>query len=155
MILQKVISGGQTGADQGGLAGAQLMGVSTGGTAPAKFYTELGPAPDLLKGFGLIEGPHDARVYPIRTERNVRHSTGTVIFGNIKSAGSKLTLNLCMLHKKSSIINPEASELALWIYEKSIVTLNVAGNRESTYPGIGENVRGVISEAISFLRLTD
>jgi hypothetical protein len=40
MIPNKIISGGQTGADQGGLEGARLLGIQTGGTAPYNWMTD-------------------------------------------------------------------------------------------------------------------
>ncbi len=49
----RIISGGQTGADRAGLEAGKLLGVATGGTAPANFLTENGmcwptPFPSLL-----------------------------------------------------------------------------------------------------------
>ncbi len=38
----RIISGGQTGADRAGLEAGKLLGVATGGTAPANFLTENG-----------------------------------------------------------------------------------------------------------------
>lgn len=43
MTLRKIISGGQTGADQGGLRAGRLLHLETGGTAPHNWMTEQGP----------------------------------------------------------------------------------------------------------------
>jgi len=94
-MIKKIISGGQTGADQGGLEAAWELGLLTGGTAPYNFMTEIGPEFDKLKKFGLSPGPYDPRTYPKRTELNVKNSDGTLIFGNTNSPGSKLTISLC------------------------------------------------------------
>jgi hypothetical protein len=51
MIVQ-VISGGQTGADQGGLRAARACGIPTSGWAPKGWMTEAGPAP-WLADWGL------------------------------------------------------------------------------------------------------
>jgi len=40
--LEMVISGGQTGADRGGLIAAKELGIPTGGTAPLGYKTEAG-----------------------------------------------------------------------------------------------------------------
>jgi len=40
--LEMVISGGQTGADRGGLIAAKALGIPTGGTAPLGYKTEAG-----------------------------------------------------------------------------------------------------------------
>ena len=42
-MIKKIISGGQTGADQIGLEVALSLGIPTGGTAPKGFITETGP----------------------------------------------------------------------------------------------------------------
>jgi hypothetical protein len=43
-MLELVISGGQTGADQGGLRATRACGIPTGGWAPRGWLTEAGPA---------------------------------------------------------------------------------------------------------------
>ncbi len=145
--LVKIISGGQTGADQGGLlAGKELEGIETGGTAPNRFRTELGSSVNLLKDyFGLRES--DWIDYSSRTRDNVRDSDGTVLFGDANSVGSTLTLQTCIYTAKPYIINPSTAELLSWAIEHEIKILNVAGNRESRNPGIQEKVRATLVEA--------
>jgi hypothetical protein len=43
-MIEKVMSGGQTGADHGGLRAARRCGIATGGWAPRGWLTEAGPA---------------------------------------------------------------------------------------------------------------
>ena len=52
MFIKKVISGGQTGADQGGLMAAWERGIATGGAVPFEYRTNLGPNP-ILEALGL------------------------------------------------------------------------------------------------------
>ena len=47
----KVVSGGQCGADLGGLLAAELLGIPTGGIAPNGFRTEKGKQPILSSRF--------------------------------------------------------------------------------------------------------
>ena len=140
-MITKVISGMQTGADQGGLFGAEDAGVSTGGTAPKNYYTENGS--DRLNGarFGIEE----CKVfgYPARTRMNVEDSNGTIIIGNSNSPGCRLTKRLANeLNKPCCLVmyprdKPVPLDLLVaWIRKHDIDTLNVAGNRESTNPGI-------------------
>src|SRR3546814_7241191 len=89
-----VISGGQTGADQGGLLGARDAGVRTGGTAPRDWRTEDGAAPWLAE-FGLVESQRKS--YAARTRANAEAADGTVLFGNPLSAGSALTARCCKI----------------------------------------------------------
>lgn len=125
-MLKKVISGGQTGVDKIGLEVAHGLGFRTGGSAPKGFKTEDGV--DLtLKNFGLVETTHSS--YNYRTWINVAQSDATVLFGDMSSAGSKLTLSY--LQGRKHIINPTPSQLVDFIMQNKVETLNVAGNRRS------------------------
>ena len=54
-LLEKVISGGQKGADKAGIEAAWFYGIPTGGVAPAGFMTANGPDLSLRDQYGLIE----------------------------------------------------------------------------------------------------
>lgn len=157
-LLHRIISGGQSGADQAGLAAAGARGYATGGYMPLGFYTEHGPRPDLASHYGLLETPQAG--YVQRTRLNVQNSDGTVIFvyGTI-DGGSVLTRGMCEAAGKPNLVltwsNARALltppggvregwigpfSLANWIREKQIKTLNIAGNRESKSPGIYDRV---------------
>ena len=43
-MIERVISGGQTGSDQGRLRAARACSIATGGGAPRGWLTEAGPA---------------------------------------------------------------------------------------------------------------
>lgn len=158
--IEKVVSGGQTGADKGGLLGASDRKLPTGGWAPKGFITENGPAPDLAD-FGLLETASSE--YPDRTERNVKMSDGTVIFDVAKkySGGSALTERLCGKHTKPCFIVRQLGEVMYgdnsrdvtnilnFINLNNIRVLNVAGNRESNVRGLQEKVRAIIKEVIT------
>ena len=142
--LAKVISGGQTGADQGGLLAAREFGILTGGVAPWNFQTSTGPNP-LLRAFGLV----DMGDYKSRTYYNINNSDGTIVITHRHdSPGSVLTRSICAELKKpfinidvSKILNLNSNDrlelvtrkgfqLAEFVREFEIQTLNVAGNRE-------------------------
>lgn len=134
MALRKIISGGQTGADQGGLAAGKALGLETGGWLPRGCITQDGPRRDMLVKYGMLE--HCSTGYPPRTETNVMNSDGTVLFGNMNSPGCRLTLRLCKQHRKPFYTNPTPKGLRGWVDQQGIKVLNVAGNRESSNPGI-------------------
>jgi len=136
MTVRKIISGGQTGADRGGLLAGEALKIDTGGTAPPGFMTEIGTCLELRDIFGLVEGDYDPKVFPKRTKKNVEDSNGTLLMGDIDSPGSKLTLRYCNELDKPRLINPTPSGLKWWIDHHKIEILNVAGNRESKTPGI-------------------
>lgn len=134
-MLEKVISGGQTGADRAGLDAAKALGIPTGGTAPKGWRICLPDGSDgsdpSLASLGLVE--HESFEYPPRTIQNVLDSDGTVWFGYPDSPGGKLTLSTCEKHFKQVIVNPTPSQLRDWIEISKIKVLNVAGSRESEF----------------------
>ena len=140
----KIISGGQTGADRGGLLAGKDLGIKTGGWAPKGYLTENGPDWS-LKEFGLVQ--HSSPNYPPRTRMNCQDSDFTVIFGDIKSTGCRLTLSVCREDDIPYLVNPDAEELREYARMLEAETVNVAGNRESKSPGIEERVRGIVRDA--------
>jgi len=147
--IEKIISGGQTGADVAGLKFAYMIGIKTGGIAPKRFRTENGSDPELLKDmFGLVETTcKSGNDYRERTIENIKISDGTVIFAEQTSVGSKLTKNVCSQNRVPHIVNPTPANFIKWLNDNNIKVLNVAGNRESVSPGIESRV-------IRFLQLT-
>lgn len=154
-----VVSGGQTGADQGGLYAAEKFGILTNGYMPKSFKTENGPNPELAKRFALLEHPSDN--YNKRTEENIIISDGTICFAsNMKSPGTLATIKLARKHNHpvlcveidGKLTNKSISEVANWIHENYIETLNIAGNRESKSPGIQQLVIDFLVEV--FVELT-
>lgn len=157
-MLTKIISGGQTGADQGALHGAKLAGLETGGAAPRGYWTENGAEPALLGGYGLIEAVRAG--YGPRTRINVMNSNGTLIFGDPTSKGSALTARLChdldkpcltVLWRKSGIELDTYLMVVHWMGINNIKTLNVAGNRESKNSGIHDAVSRFIVNLVKEL----
>src|SRR5229473_8136967 len=96
-FVQRIISGGQTGADRAALDWAIENGVPHGGWCPKGRLAEDGRI-DIR--YQLQEAPSSG--YPQRTEWNVRDSDGTVIFSiaPVLTGGSKQTVNLAMKHQK-------------------------------------------------------
>lgn len=135
MILEKIISGGQTGADRAALDWAIANGILHGGWCPRGRKAEDGRI-DLR--YQLGETP--SADYAQRTEWNVRDSDGTVIFSLNKSlgGGSLLTKNFTHLYHKPCLhivqaISEDDSPLKLghFLLENHIKVLNVAGTRAS------------------------
>lgn len=135
-MINKVISGGQTGADTAGLAAAYDLGIKTGGTAPLfyriqKFTGEDSTNPELGSKYGLSED--EAYNWAPRTKKNVIDSDGTVWIGYADSDGGRLACATCRDQGKPLIINPSVEELRKWIIQNNIDVLNVAGNRFSAH----------------------
>jgi hypothetical protein len=143
-VIARVISGGQTGADQAGLHAARTAGLPTGGTAPAGYLTEAGPRPALLKSFGLVE--HASDRYPARTLANVLAGDLTLVIARPLDGGSALTVAYCRQHGRpvlhlATLDPPRLDEAAAFVRDvrRALgrpLVLNVAGNRESKSPGL-------------------
>jgi hypothetical protein len=153
-MLDKIVSGGQTGADQAGWRTARTFGIPTGGWMPKGFLTEDGPRPELAKEFSAAEMPTNS--YPARTEQNVRDSDATVWFGETTTKGAQETVAAChRFSRPCMLVFPDASfepaHVARWIAEHQVRTLNVAGNRETDEPGIGDRVERFLAEVLEEL----
>jgi hypothetical protein len=139
--LQTIISGGQTGADQAGLAAAVHLGLKTGGYMPKGWRTQAGPRPDMEELYGMWEHPSSA--YPPRTEANVMTADATLVFGEM-SGGSLLTIRLCeQYHRpvffqpwRSRQDDPDVDNFVAFLRREQPIILNVAGSREESQPGI-------------------
>jgi hypothetical protein len=151
---EKIVSGGQTGADRAALDAAAECGLATGGWVPAGRRAEDGRIP--VRYRGLVEA--DSRDYAQRTEWNVRDSDATLVaaFGP-PTGGSALTLRLAhrlgrpvLVLDLEALSDDEAAErLATWLAEVRPRVLNVAGPRASHEPRIGSAVRALLRCALT------
>jgi hypothetical protein len=162
MTLKTIRSGGQNGADIGGVRAAKKSGkVQYCGTMPNGFRTLDGPKPEYAAEFNMAE--HSSPNYPPRTYENVKVSDGTIRLAvNINSAGERCTLKAINQYGRpyfdvhiqsvsSFALPPEChpSAAAKWIVENNIAHLNVAGNSEQTAPGIEAYVERYITALIN------
>ena len=144
--LKKVISGGQTGADQMGLQKGKKLGYQTGGTAPPNYMTETGSDRSLKTKYGLEEGEADRFTWVKRTRKNLLDSDGTVIFSRARDKSKDTTIKaIYRLQKETGVTipvlyNPTAKQLNQFIQTNNIETLNVAGNRRSKFR-VGDVIR--------------
>lgn len=147
-MLEKIISGGQTGADQGALDGAIACGVPHGGSIPAGRKTEAGVLP---LSYEMQELESDR--YTDRTERNVIDADGTLIVSHgALTGGSALTEKIALRLGKPCLhidfnraeSNQVVDEASVWIVKSEIRILNVAGPRASSDPHIYKLTRELI-----------
>lgn len=144
----KIVSGGQTGADQAGLDWAIAHEVPHGGWCPKGRRSENGPI-DLK--YLLKESPN--RKYLERTEWNVRDSDATVIFtlDEKLTGGSKRTAEFAKKMGKPCFhmrerVHPKY--LASFLERHQVKTLNVAGKCETSAAGISEFVISVLDKIL-------
>jgi hypothetical protein len=155
-MIVRVISGGQTGADQAGLRAAKACGLATGGWVPRGWRTDDGPAPWLAE-YGCQE--HHSSQYAPRTIANVRMATTLIWFGDATSPGGRLTLSTAKAEHLHTIeirfpgsLKDPLEWIQQWLYtarnEDPDGTWMIAGNRERTNPGIGAFVEKVLLKAL-------
>ena len=154
-MISKIISGGQTGADQGALDAAIDAGIPHGGWITKGRITESGPLPDKYQ---LHEMPTAS--YPKRTVNNIVDSDGTVIISHGKlSGGSAYTRKMAVKHGRPWIhidleetpVFQAAAVITEWIEKHDIQVLNVAGPRATKDPTIYEHVKKIITGTILLL----
>lgn len=139
-MITKIISGGQTGADKGGLQAAKVCKIPTGGWCPKGCLTENGSDIKLVSVFGLKETGSDK--YPPRTFMNAKEGDGTIRFAaDYHSRGELLTLKAIRQFGKPyfdvDVTNPlPVEDVVRWLKYHKIKVLNVAGNAESRHNGI-------------------
>ena len=146
----KIISGGQTGADQAALDAAIALKISYGGWLPKGRKTENGP---LAQRYALRE-LSSAR-YRDRTEKNILTADGTLIFSfGPLTGGSALTEALAIRHDRpflhidfELVDRLQAAVLVeTWLQAMQVATVNVAGPRASSEPRIYEAVYALLTE---------
>lgn len=148
MKISKVISGGQNGTDQAALRAAKILGMPTGGWMPHGWMTLDGPRPDFEELYGMKEC---FAGYKARTEANVIDSSATLIFASdFKSPGERCTFNAIRKFQrpyfKVHTSEDKLEEALAWLRWVDGDVLNVAGNSESTSPGIGEQAYLFLSD---------
>lgn len=154
-MLERIISGAQSGADVAGLSTAKRYGIETGGTIPKGWITTDGPKPQYAELYGIVE--HASSNYVPRTYRNVKDADATIRLAfNFKSPGEICTLKAINQYGKKYIDvdlnNPRPhQEVADWILENNIKVLNVAGNSEKTYFGTNVAVSDYLARVFDLL----
>jgi predicted Rossmann fold nucleotide-binding protein DprA/Smf involved in DNA uptake len=156
-LIDKVVSGGQTGVDRAALDVAIELGIPHGGWCPRGRLSEDGIIPS---HYELVEMESD--LYADRTRQNVIDSDGTLVLYHDRLEGGTLltckfaeqTGKLCMklrLARSSQssarkLLTSKAKVVRTWLDDNQIRTLNIAGPRGSKYPDIYARAR-------EFLRL--
>ena len=159
MPITKIVSGGQTGADRGGLDAAIHCNIPHGGWCPKGRRAENGVISDKY----LLKETSSSGYLP-RTEQNVIDSDATLIFTIGKlSGGSLKTMEFAQKHKKP-VLHINIGEysrkdtvhfISRW-FEGDVAKptppsnciMNVAGQRESKAPVIQDKVKAIMIDVL-------
>lgn len=150
-MVERIVSGGQTGADRAALDWAIARGIAHGGWCPIGRRAEDGVIGD---SYVLKETAEQS--YLVRTEQNVVDSDGTVVFsiGGELTGGSLATVRFAKLHQRPWLhVSKTESEdpsalLRQFLADHAVRILNVAGPRASGEPEIGVFVGEVLEQSL-------
>lgn len=165
-MLERIVSGGQTGVDRAALDVAIEADIPYSGFIPTGRIAEDGSVPPRYK---LAEVPlavyNDLRFdpenradrYRIRTLLNVRQSDATLIVVQDTARvtpGSRLTIDIARKERKPCLLlstkDQDASwRFQTWIKDQGIKVLNIAGSRESKAPGIYDETVRLLRECLA------
>ena len=150
--MLKIVSGGQTGVDQGALAAALAAGTACGGWCPQGRRSEEGPIAPMypvveLAGAGYVE----------RTLQNVLDSDATaIIYNGVLEGGTDLTRTYCEQHARPHVLIDAAAlsddqavtVLVNFVSGNKLRVLNVAGPRASKWPEAFGYAKSVVTEVL-------
>ena len=150
-MIQKIISGGQTGVDRAALDAAIKLTIPHGGWIPQGRLTEDGPLPP---EYQLQETRSNS--YADRTEKNVMDADATLIISRgALNGGSEYTREMAIKHNRFWLhidlneIPAFQAAIAIndWIAKKGIAILNVAGPRASKDPKIYKDTLNILESS--------
>jgi hypothetical protein len=152
-VVERIVSGAQTGADRAALDFALERGIPIGGWVPKGRLAEDGRIPERYAG--LVEtGSTDPAV---RTAANVRDSDATLILSHGPLDGGSLFTHREATRIDKPVLHLDLAQLTLaaaadrlraWLAEVRPATLNVAGPRESRDRRIAAATGAVLRSAI-------
>jgi hypothetical protein len=150
MTLERVVSGGQTGADRAALDAAFGASIAVGGWCPRGRRAEDGPIPER---YPMKESP--SADYSERTEWNVRDSDATLVLTvGPPSGGTTYTIERAVQWGRPVFVvdltgAPRPESVASWLEAEGAKVLNVAGPRESECPGLYAKARRFLEALFS------
>ncbi|MXX23025.1 MAG: molybdenum cofactor carrier [Rhodospirillales bacterium] len=140
-----LVSGGQTGADQGALEAARACGIPITGWCPGGRWTEAGP---LSRCWPLTPTPLRRPIQ--RTHRNLRLADGVLILAGHRLRGGSVVLpRTAGASRPRLVLDPRSSRAVpaatRFCRRHRIRLLLVGGPRESQEPGIRIAVRDMMT----------
>ncbi|GAA1465069.1 putative molybdenum carrier protein [Microbacterium thalassium] len=147
--IERIRSGGQTGADRGALDAARDAGIPITGWCPRGGWAEDAPDPPGVRAAYPELTETDTDDPADRTIRNVRDADATLIVVPAEawhSPGTDLTRQAALRLGRPvlTLADDDLAPVTAWLETVGCRELNVAGPRESQAPGIHARTREVV-----------
>ena len=153
-MITKIISGGQSGADQAALDVAIALGIPHEAWIPAGWGEEN----------GIVSGPYNFREMPTSSipqwiKHNILYSNGTLILSHGKLTGGSAAVLESAEPRDRPILHVDLSGtgeftaaqlIHSWFERNEIAILNVAGARAEKDPGMYNAATRVLETALYF-----
>ncbi|HEV2499643.1 MAG TPA: putative molybdenum carrier protein [Terriglobia bacterium] len=148
--IERIISGGQTGADRGAFDAARGLGIAVGGWVPKGRVDENGLIPGGYPNLREAETDNPEE----RTQLNVRDSDTTLILSHGPlTGGSEFTRNCAIklgkpwkhVNLAEATTSVAVANITHWLSQVQPRVLNVAGPRASEDPRIYDAVKTVMA----------
>ena len=149
-VLERIVSGGQTGVDRAALDAAAAAGLAIGGWCPAGRRAEDGP---IDAAYPLKETPEAG--YVQRTAWNARDSDATLVLSwdGLEGGTAQTVRYLADLGRPYWIEaldeDPQPAPVRDWLREGGVQVLNVAGPRASKVPVVYEQARSFLERVFA------
>ena len=161
--IVEIRSGGQSGADRGAMDAARECGVRVSGWCPAGGWAEDLPSPPGVRALfpQMVETPsHDVLQ---RTEWNIRDSSCCIVLNTPQRGASPGTDAGYAFYEKYGkphfaieiggirTIGEQLDDVRAWLnaLDDDAIVLNVAGPRESEFPGVYEIARSLVTALLA------
>lgn len=147
----KIISGAQTGVDRAALDAAMACGLDCGGSIPRGRLAEDGPVDARYSFLTELESEE----YTVRTKRNVLDAEATLILcPGTPEGGTALTECFARTRGRPVLaVDIDAAadsriirQVKAWLDEHTPSVLNIAGPRESRFPGVYARTRAILKK---------
>ena len=165
--VRKILSGAQTGADQGALEVAKYdLGIETGGFMTSDYMTKEGARPDFKTEYGMQTT--DSTNYPSRSKRNIDSSDASIAFRLKPSLGTDKSIGYARIRKWKQVLSTSKDDghrpilvlnnadntiknrkkIREFIDRNGPRVLNIIGNSEEKSPGLQKSVRALLNDAL-------
>lgn len=155
-MIERIVSGGQTGADRAAFDAAIEAGLPYGGWVPKGRLDERGAIPDRYANLREADSAEPA----VRTRCNVRDADATLVVTHGPAQGGTHTTIEAAAELGRPLLHVDLAQCDLdeasrrvrgWLDREVVRTLNVAGPRasedEAIYDAVASLLRAILADA--------